>query len=481
MLPMPVPAQVVDDLFLRLEASPLAGARADAAEALGRRGADAPEGSAAVLRRALADSDSDVRRAAIRALSAVGGDPADNAAALANAIRDPDWMVRESAAKAFATIGAVPEATVTALGEALDATDPSVRYAAASALAAIGPGAAAHAPRLAAIVRSDEDWQPRFAAARALGRIGPSPAEVVPALLDAVRYDEPQVAEAAVEALARLSAVRPSAAALSDPFANMTWDSARVLGFIGATAAEAAPDLAALVAAPDEHVRWDVVWALRSIGGAEVLPALERALDDDAWRIRWIATRALGDAGPGAREAVPELARLLADPDSRVCEAAAFALEAVGPDARLAVPAMLEQLAGPVPDTCEVVDTSAATGAVLMEDRWTVRWAIARALGTVGGEGAVPALAGALRDDNWQVRGIAALSLGRLGGPDAIGALSDVLDDSSAAVRKAAAAALGLIGPEAAALVPALERMSSDEEEMVRAEAVRALERIRSE
>jgi HEAT repeat protein len=170
----------------------------------------------------------------------------------------------------------------------------------------------------------------------------------------------------------------------------------------------------------------------------------------------------------------------LSDPDSRVCEAAAFALESIGPAAQTALPIMLQALREPAPNSCQVVDIGPATTEVLMETGWTVRWAVARALGTIGGDAGliVPAMAGALADPNWQVRGMTALSLGQLGYPETVPPLIGAIGDEIPAVRKAAAVALGAIGPAAREALTPLATASRDDNKDVREEAAKAVQKI---
>jgi HEAT repeat protein len=73
------------------------------------------------------------------------------------------------------------------------------------------------------------------------------------------------------------------------------------------------------------------------------------------------------------------------------------------------------------------------------------------ALGQVGAEEAVPALAEALRDAEWSVRRQAAVALGQIGPParGSEAALRKCERDPNTVVRKAAREALGKIKGEA--------------------------------
>ena len=74
-------------------------------------------------------------------------------------------------------------------------------------------------------------------------------------------------------------------------------------------------------------------------------------------------------------------------------------------------------------------------------------------------------------------RGRAALTLGRCGRP-AVPGLIRALSDPDSNVRFYAAQGLGRMGPDAAATIPALEKMLQDEDQSLRRAAEVALTRI---
>ena len=123
---------------------------------------------------------------------------------------------------------------------------------------------------------------------------------------------------------------------------------------------------------------------------------------------------------------VAELERMLDDPNPAVQVQGAFGLGRHGAEARPAAPALLRALKSP--DAL-------------------VRQQAAVALGQVGAEEAVPALAEALRDPEW-------------------------------AVRRQAAVALGAIGKDAKPAEPALRKLESDPNKLVRDAAKQAREKI---
>ncbi len=75
--------------------------------------------------------------------------------------------------------------------------------------------------------------------------------------------------------------------------------------------------------------------------GAEVVPAMVKALKSKDWQVRRSATDALTQLGPDATEAVAALAETLKDKNSWVCAGAASALGKMGQAARPAIPQLV--------------------------------------------------------------------------------------------------------------------------------------------
>ena len=111
--------------------------------------------------------------------------------------------------------------------------------------------------------------------------------------------------------------------------------------------------------------------------------------------------------------------RLSNDSDTYVQSAAASALGAIGPRAAIAIPALIEGLrdrgtsglcSNAVDALGEMGDKGAAgvpfLTAMLKDDRWYIRWRVARSLGKLGylSYSAVPALRESLQDEHPQVR-----------------------------------------------------------------------------
>lgn len=74
----------------------------------------------------------------------------------------------------------------------------------------------------------------------------------------------------------------------------------------------------------------------------EVVGALANALRDRDGGVRWIAVRGLMRLGPSAADAVPDLLAVLSDEKSPLRHLAAFALGNVGPQAEVAAPELLK-------------------------------------------------------------------------------------------------------------------------------------------
>lgn len=237
--------------------------------------------------------------------------------------------------------------------------------------------------------------------------------------------------------------------------------------------------IAAAVGDMREQMRGAAVTALKEMGGADTLPALEAALADQSGLVRALAVegvahggraakskrlrkllydpaaivrvaalRALGESGD--RALVPEIEPLLKDGQPRVQAAAGAALAALGRPEALSQ--ALETLKNPKPDE---------------------RAAALRILGHVKDERVTPALLNALSDREATVRATAAGILAERGGADAASAVAPLLKDPVPMVRGVAAAGLSkLEGAKAAALI---EPMLQDSVPLVRAEAAAAL------
>lgn len=112
------------------------------------------------------------------------------------------------------------------------------------------------------------------------------------------------------------------------------------------------------------------------------IPELIESLSDPDYRVRLVATGALGEMGTAAEQAVPALIVTLSDDVSDIRAASAEALGEIGPASAPAVPALIE---------------------TLRSDEFAhARANAARALGKIGDTSAIPALAETLWDSESQ-------------------------------------------------------------------------------
>lgn len=193
----------------------------------------------------------------------------------------------------------------------------------------MGPAASPLLPRLIDALAED-DWDLQWAAADALKALASvSDAAVLP-LLDALGHPSPIVRSASARALAATGAasVAPLRHFLTSPDEPRAAWAGYALGEMGPVAADAAPDLVALMRVASEPLSGCCAIAVARIAGdAEAIPHLIsslRSIDHDA--PRRAAAVALGEFGPAAASALVTLEEALDDEDSAVADAAAEAI-----------------------------------------------------------------------------------------------------------------------------------------------------------
>lgn len=255
---------------------------------------------------------------------------------------------------------------------------------------------------------------------------------------------------------------------------------------MGQSAKAAVPDLVEALGKRWPTVRKRVAFALGRIGGgAEVIAALQRVLeqDEDA-EVRHAAADALIRLGAGIS--------VLHSTDDERRRQAADGLAALGPAARATVPDLLTMLRAddPVisldtrrslaraiwligPEASAIPDLLKALRA---SDELVRLW-IARGFAVLGpaAVSATPALVQALADPAEMVRSSLAWALARIG-PDAIGSVVKALQSGEPALRCGAAECLGRMRARDA--IPALEAAQQDNEEAVRQAATESLRRL---
>jgi len=279
--------------------------RAAAAKALGE--VRAPE-AAAPLAHTLMTNRTGATSEIATALAKIG---APSIAPLTPALAHGDAEVRLVATQTIATIGT--EAAVAPLGKALGDSDVKIRRAAADALRSLAT--AAVLPQLATAL-ADDDWRVYYAARDALAHVG-GPA--VNTLVSALSHPNTRVAYMAEQALATIG--KPSIATLINGLSSanpqaVEW-SAIALGDIGHDAVQAAAQLlgnssAGLTAR---------VAAARALGITKTAAAtqpLVNAAGSEAFQIRNAAIKALGVVAD--EEATETMTNSLTDPSDVVRE-----------------------------------------------------------------------------------------------------------------------------------------------------------------
>jgi HEAT repeat protein len=129
----------------------------------------------------------------------------------------------------------------------------------------------------------------------------------------------------------------------SNPMIRMK--ASQALGQIGPQALAAVPALIRSLKDPSAQVRCNAAWALGCVGsGTQVIPPLIEALDDDDPEVRRYSAFALSLLGPLADDAVPKLIERLED--ARMGYMAARALGAIGPGAKRSIPHLVTALRG---------------------------------------------------------------------------------------------------------------------------------------
>lgn len=446
-------------------------------------------GAAEAVGKAVAHPDARVRRAALRAVATLVGDPAKQAAMVDNSLSDADPAVVVESLHSLADLGA---GAVPMLVESLK--DPKARYWAEVALAEIGPAAAPAAGALAAATLAGEPEE-RLQAMLALAAIGEPAAEAADELATALDSSDATVRSAAAFALGRMRAASADAAlekaaADADPFLAgvAAWARARIhpddaalvstsVGLLSGAmdadrpnvkiaALNAIPDLAGSIddaqegalaerfvkLLEDAHpgVRSAAAAALARLGPTAVA-ALEGALGNPA--VRTVAMELLAAAGSNAKPAVDTLVTSLADADPAVRGDAAVAVASIGAEAAEAVPALVTIVEGKDAD-----DPS--------------RYPAIFALGKIG-RGAAPAAAAlkALVAQNadplaqvvsaWAMLQIEPDNKEQI--PAAVPLLRKALRSESEVVRLEAILALADLGADASSAVAMLELLSEDD------------------
>lgn len=372
--------------------------------------------------------------------------------ALTAALKQPDWQQRAIAAYLLGQLGpeaavAVPALTggVEAVG-ALQDEHPVVRFAAAKALGQIGAAAAVD-PLVNALGDSDESV--RASAIVALLQVGGSTRSGFPQLFEALSkrgiiFDAYPDYSSSPADLQRAGLM----ASLEDGNWLVRRYAANSLIELGQAQPDRLPEISLIGLYPSGLVRGLNHDIFRQIGPETLVNVFESSNPD----ARRIAAQALGEIG--SIDSVADILSLLNDPDELVRSAAAAALGQIGSAA--AVPALLELLQedsskvrqdaaialGRLTSSQANPDVVAALAAALPSD---IGASAAQALGQLGSEAAVPALATAMQSADIDRCRSAALALGQIGSPTAVSVLIEALQRSDELPHHCALWALGQV------------------------------------
>jgi HEAT repeat protein len=488
-------AEAADDLNARLKEED-AEACAEICEALGKIGPTGVPG----LVDALKDNSREVRRAAVYALGDIGPDAKAAVPALAAIFRHVDSQSPYNEAKQ--ALIAIGEPAVPALIDALKDPSSDVRRWSLEALWSIGSPAKAAVP---AILERTKEEDLRLTAIALLGSMGAEDSAVIDTLTAALADPNPEVRDAAAEALRNLGpaakpALKPLVGALKDEYAHI--DAAEALARLGEISL---PELAA--AAQQEKTARPALFGMLLMGKPG-LAEYKKALANPNPRIRADCLRALRDAADSVITFCPDLSenrnqairilgpelpailvKALKDDDEEVRRSAMWALGRFARDGATTFPALRDAMKDANPTVrrfaLEAICASnvpdwkkAEVLAGALEDREVRGDAILR-LNDMYREasGAVPGLVKLLEDMDQKPDVLVIQLLGRIG-PDAkpaVAVLTKGLEHPEPGIRSRMAEALANIGPQAKDAVHSFEAALADEDDGVRVAAARAL------
>ncbi len=429
--------------------------RSRAAKLLGVLGA---EEAVPALIEAMGSASMSCRYTAARSLEQIG-EPA--VPLLAEALRGDNRTLYRMAIDSLGNIGG--PAAGDALIQVLKQGNRTFRREAAKALAECAQEC--HIKDLLAVY-PESDWNTQRQLAAALSRIGDKRATNV--LVDSLTAPDQTLRESAMLALRKLHWKPEEDGARAAYLANRgSWEECAALGAaaipplvrllpgtapeeqeqiietLASLGSEAQEALREQLGEGDSDARAISAKALGVLGDASVVPALQRACDDESARVRAEALTALGTIGDA--EALPTLLKGLEDGNSQARHAAAQALGALGGPA---LPHLIERLEeqGPNQLLIEALgesqhrDAVAPLIAALRETEGVLEARTRSALSRIG-EPAVPQLADCLADADspTDLRKATVDVLARIGTPEALAALVTMLWNENATLAEAAA------------------------------------------
>lgn len=477
----------------------------DAIAALGQRGREAlPE-----LRAAVADTDPRPRWHAARALGLVGEDAVATLPTLVTLLADPDPLVVTQAAAAIGMIrkddGDVTAADAAAYDAAVDPLakvtvhpDARARRAAVRALRAVHDDPQA----LATLFGSMLDDSDPSVVLPAIHTLADMEDHAVPVLVEALKnpgsryWAEVALAEIGAEAA---PAVPQLAALVTEGEPAERLQSILTLAEIGTPAAAAAPRLIEVLASTDTFLRAPAAFALGMSRATDADDALAKAEDDpDAFlaaTASWARAKLRPDDPARVAKALERLRGGLASPDPRIRKASVSGLSDLAAGLDVAERTSLATAFGDLLDDADPdVGLSAGGGLVRLGDvavehlrtRLAEPSSRRQALGVLAAIGpaarpALPDLVAALADADEAAATEAAVAIAEIGGgaAEAVPELQKMLGDGApAGARYTAAYALGRIGPAAKAALPRLLDLTAADDEILATVAVWAALKI---
>lgn len=437
--------------------------------------------------------------AASEALRKIGG-PAVQP--LIEALKSPDSKMRERAAQTLAYMDPPPKESLSLLLPLLRDSQEHVRYWAVRAIGSVGKGVSSVIPSIVDVSKNDPESLVRVGAIEAAVTIDSDGAIAIPACVQALRDKDSQVRGEAAKSLGKYGPRAESAvAALTERLDDTAMryeaistdvcvlrpvrcDVAEALGKIGRAAAPALRRLHDMLR-NDPEADVTAAQAILQIDphDQEALPALIVLLkDEDAPDP---ALEALKNLGPVAKAAQPAIRSVLRHKEYNLRAAAVEALAAVA--GREAIPSLIEQLEWEK----RLFDArqSAPDADPLEAEAGAMFAAVAKALGTLGGDAApaAPAISSLLShpacwftlDREEIVEALGAIGPAARDSVPQMMKLLDEDDDVATELRQKAAVALGRIGPAAKAAVPRLRQLAdADPERDVRDAARAAVQEI---
>ncbi|NQU11028.1 HEAT repeat domain-containing protein [bacterium] len=376
------------------------------------------------------------------------------------------------------------EEALPGLTELAGHADPAVRTLAAMVLGEYGEGKGGDVLwRLIA----DENQIVRVTAAGAVVRL--SRLTPVPARATGLVDERPTVRRLTAAALAGVgdeSVESHLIDALRDQDELVRCEVVKALAKGSCATETAVPSLVEMLLDPSVVVRDRTASVLGQFESPTVVPPLLRALNDPDWHVRASAASSLGGWVSRQPNVTPPLVKTLeTDEFALVRDRAADALSAA-PNDEVVVTALVRAMVSEHRDARfharEAIVRGRATLALpkLMEHRRhpeaSVRQAVIRTFGQIGGDPQVPAVIEALDDPDPDVRRTAAVALSVLRPASAVNDLSSRADDDNPHVRAATARAMGELGDRAA--VPKLVGLLRDENGYVRGAAAQALGKL---